>query len=140
MMKNLLILFLVFFLISCTENGQECFTPPEGASFKLVDAETGENLITNGTLDAKKFSVKDEEGNSAEFKVITENNLNAVAVTVGWYNGTKNYHFDLGNSQSFDFKVKSHEISGDCGGYIVDQIDIVNVPYEMESYFFLIKL
>jgi len=140
-MKKIFLLFIVSFLLSCSNSGEviNCFTPPQPAYFKFVSATNGENLITNGSLNSSHFSVKDSEGKTVEFKVITENNLNEVVVYVGWYNGTKNYTFDLGDSKNFSFSVKSHQLTGDCGGYIVDKVEIVDHPYSMESNFYLIK-
>ncbi len=143
-MKKLFFIFVaVLFLASCSNSssgGENCFTPPAPIYFKFVDSATGENLIANGTLKASNFSLKDQDGKVADFKVITENNLNAVVANIGWYNGVKNYHFDLGSSKSFDFKVTSHELTGSCGGYSVDNVEIISVDYTMDTYFYLIKL
>ncbi len=127
----------MIFFQNCREE-IACFTPPAPVHFKFVDATTGENLITNGTLNPKNFSVIDQNGTAENFGLIEDNNLNAVIVHVGWFDGTKNYTFNLGNSRSFKFNVVSRRLK--CGGNIVDKVEIVNQDFERESYFYLIKL
>lgn len=141
-MKNLLLFVFCFFIFnSCSQREHiDCFTPPSPIYFKFINTTTGENLITNGTLNTSNFSIKDQDGKSPEFKVITENGLNAVIANVGWYNGIKNYTFDLGDSKSFKFNVTSRQLTGNCGGYAVDKVEIMEVSYIMENYFYLIKL
>lgn len=137
--KALLLLLIFSFLQNCRDE-VDCFTPPEPVYFKFVDATTGENLITNGTLIPKDFSVIDQNGVSENFKFIDENNLNAVSVNVGWFDGTKNYTFNLGNSKNFKFNVVSRKLTGKCGGNAVDKVEIVNQEFGRDSYFYLIKL
>ena len=127
------------FFLNCREE-VDCFTPPEPVYFKFVDATSGENLITNGTLNPKDFSVLDQNGAAENFRLIEENNLNAVMVNVGWFDGTKNYTFSLGNSRSFKFNVVSRKLTGKCGGNVVDKVEIVNQDFARDSYFYLIKL
>lgn len=91
-------------------------------------------------LSPADFKLKDENNNTETFNVITENNLNAVLVNVGWQDGTKNYTFDLGNSKTFKFKVVSRKLTGNCGGYAVEKVEIIDAPFTMDDYFYLVKL
>lgn len=141
--KKIFPVFSILLILILFQNCREeiaCFSPPEPVYFKFVDATTGENLITNGTLDPKNFTVIDQNGAAENFNLIEENNLNAVMVYVGWFDGTKNYTFNLGNSRSFKFNVVSRKLTGNCGGNVVENVEIVNQNFEKESYFYLIKL
>lgn len=140
-MKNLLlVIFTGFLLITCQRDHKICFTPPSPIYFKFIDAATGNNLIANGSLNPANFSVVDQFGKKEQFMVITENNLNAVQVGIGWFNGIKNYKFTLSETQYFRFDVKSYERSGNCGGYVVEEIKIINQEFSQEANFYLIKL
>lgn len=111
------ILFIIAFSISACDKcrDQECFTPPPAYVFEFLDAETNENLFTNGTFSSDDISIIDESGENVDFMFITENDKNQLVMNhIGWKTEEIDYTISIADQVEFTFYVNAERDMGDC--------------------------
>jgi hypothetical protein len=141
------ILFLFFGLYACEDKGGQinCFTPPEGFTFEIVDKTTGENLFTNGTYKSDQIVVTDLATNlKVPFTFISENGINIFRIqTIGWKTEKVNYSITIQDKNIFELYVDaSRSDDDDCSHTVYKQILIKNAEYELnkEKGIYIIKV
>lgn len=111
---------------------EDCYQAPEPVVFEFVNA-SGENLIQNGTLTKTKIIVQQDNGNgnSAGIDVEIRDNQKAVLKNAGLFDGTRNYQVYLNTDpiRTFNFKVSSGQLTGDCTGYKINNLTIENITW-----------
>lgn len=139
-MKNTFRLLVVLGLIitqACDINDCEdiaCFTPPRGFAFELVDAESNENLFTNGTFDSDQIEVLNIDDNSRrEFSFISENDLNIIQIgSIGWETEIAEVVLKVGDESILNLYVDSERVSRNCCSFTeYNEIRIDNADYEL---------
>ncbi|WP_375560774.1 hypothetical protein ACE193_24270 [Bernardetia sp. OM2101] len=143
---------LVFSISSCDKCADtECFTPPESFYFQLIDKETNQNLLQNGTYTLSDIRIK----SIAENKVHTlkidsiESNGQKKAILIdneiGWENGNdnKNYILSIKDSVEYSFVHYSKKKRGDCCTfYELEEISSLEIEIITPDFneFFVYKL
>lgn len=130
-----LLLCFSLIIISCKK---DCYTAPEKVVFEFVNP-AGENLIQNNQLST--FAIQEDAGNGNYIGVpLTKTTDNKVILEkIGSFNGTKTYKF-ASDIKLFDFKVRSSDVTTDCDGYQIDEINFENVTATKENGYYRIVL
>lgn len=140
-MKNTIKLIAFIGLIimqACDNNDCEdllCFTPPNGFSFELVDADTGENLFSNGTFESNQIQVLNIDDNSnREFSFISENDLNIIRIgSIGWETEIAEVVLKIGDMSILNLYVDSERLSENCCNFTeYNEIRIDDAVYELD--------
>lgn len=123
-MKNYLFFVAMFgasfFNSGCDKcSDVECFTPPQVFNFQLLDKDSGEDLVANGTFfpsEVKVFSLS--ENKSHLLQVSTTDSLNFVFTDaeIGWIVGEENssYELRLGDAKVLPFSYESKKNEVEC--------------------------
>jgi hypothetical protein len=111
-----------------------CFSPPTSVIFGFLDSE-GNNLIENGSLKLSDIKIKEiiDEENELVVEFSLREDYRISLNNIGWYDGIKNYTFSSPLIE-FGFIVKSSEITGDCSGYKIEEIDFVGMTPVLGDY------
>lgn len=117
MKKIKLTLILVLVIIQSCNNDDcgECFTPPQGFSFEIVDKTSGENLFTNGTFNSNEITITDNLNNneSVEFSLLIENDINLIQIgSIGWKTEIVNLKINISDNHIFNFYVDAEKKNG----------------------------
>lgn len=134
---NLISLGLMILLHGCiTDDCGECFTPPEGFAFEIVDKTSGENLFTNGTYDPDHILIINTLDNSqTDFLFISENNINVIQIgSIGWKTEITNLKIDISGNHIFNFHVDAERLLKDCCSYTAyKEIAITDSEFEWDA-------
>lgn len=134
----MLILASTLFLQNCKD---DCYTAPEPTVFEFVNS-SGENLIQNGTLTSSKIIVQQDNGNGnfAGINVEVRDDKRILLKNVGLFEGTRNYNVYLNTDpiKTFNFKISSDRITGDCEGYKINNLTIENITSSMDNGYYKI--
>lgn len=95
-----------------------CFTPPNEFTFQLLDKDSGEDLVANGTFQAGEISVFSIAGNKKHGLQFSTDST-AYFFTdqeIGWVTGSQNtsYELRLNPSTTLPFTYETREVSEDC--------------------------
>jgi hypothetical protein len=141
------LLFLFFAICACDDifKSVDCFSPPEGFTFEIVDKTTGENLFTNGTYKSDQIVVTDLATNSkVPFTFISENGINIFSIqNIGWKTEKVNYNITIQDKNIFGLYVDASRSNGDeCSHTVYKQILIKNAEYKLnkEKGIYIIKV
>lgn len=119
----------------------DCYTAPEPTVFEFVNA-SGENLIQNGTLTSASIVVQQDNGNGnlAGINVEVREDNRIVLRNVGLFDGTRNYNVYLTTNpvKTFNFKISSDPLTGDCEGYKITGLTIENIPWSADNGYYKI--
>ena len=96
----------------------ECFTPPDEFNFQLVDKDSGEDLVANGTFKAEEISVFSVAANK-EHDLIESNDGTDYVFTdqeIGWESGAEksSYELRLNPTTVLPFTYESKKVNEDC--------------------------
>ncbi|WP_175622259.1 hypothetical protein [Chryseobacterium schmidteae] len=133
--KFLLLLCFSLILISCKK---DCYTNPEKVVFEFVNS-AGENLIQNGSLTTYSIMRKTGQGGYTSVELTKTEDHKVILKNVGAFNGIQEYRFTSAPNIFF-FSIRSSDITTDCDGYQIDQIDFENVVTTKESGYYKIVL
>lgn len=131
----IIISFIIFSFISCDKcRDQECFTPPPVYIFEFLDAETDENLFTNGTFSSDDISITDDAGEPINFMFITENDKNQLVMNhIGWKTEEIDYIINIADQVEFTFYVNAEREMGECCSFTtIHEEKIEGVTYETD--------
>ncbi|MBI5915390.1 MAG: hypothetical protein HY842_08435 [Bacteroidetes bacterium] len=96
----------------------DCFTPPNEFTFQLLDKDSGEDLVANGTFQADEISVFSITGNKKhELQFLTDSTAYFFTdQEIGWETGPENtsYELRLNPSTTLPFTYETREVSEDC--------------------------
>lgn len=138
-MKSVTKLFILIAILSfqsCIEECGDCFTPPSGFVFELVDKESGENLFTNGTYNSSDIEILNLADSSAvEFGFIDENDINVIVInTIGWKTEIVNYSSTVSGKSVFNLHVDAERLMGECCSYtIYNAIEITDAEFVQDN-------
>jgi len=128
---------LAFFLMTaCSDEVCDaCFTPPNYFIFEIVDADTGENLFTNGSFKPEDIEVLDASDHPVDYRFIEENNINLIEIhTIGWKTETVNYRINIAKENIFDLYVVAERLSEDCCSFTkYHEIEISNAEFNLST-------
>lgn len=130
--------FLFLFLIfgcSTTEPCEEntCSTLPPAVIFEIVEADTGENLFSNGTLKSEDIKLLDQNNHNVEFQ-FSEDNSNLLYLKVGWETGTNFYRLILGPEVEIIISLNSEKREDNCCSfYVITDLLIQNYHFEKSA-------
>ena len=133
-----LFLLSIFFVSHCKIDDCEemlCFSPPPVLWFELVDANTGENLFTNGTYFKDQIKIqKVGDGTNVNFNFITENELNLIGIhSIGWQTEIVNFSVGVSTNNIFKLHVDAKRVNENCCSFTrFDEIKIENSNYEFD--------
>lgn len=140
-MNNIKLIAFIGLIITqaCNTNDCEdiaCFTPPRGFAFELVDAETKENVFTNGTFDPDEIEVLNIVDNSGrDFSFISENEVNIIQIgSIGWETEVAEVVLKVGDADILNLYVDSERVSENCCNFSkYNEIRIDNAEYELDQ-------
>lgn len=140
-MNNIKLIAFIALIITqaCNTNDCEdiaCFTPPRGFAFELVDAETKENVFTNGTFDPDEIEVLNIVDNSGrDFSFISENEVNIIQIgSIGWETEVAEVVLKVGDADILNLYVDSERVSENCCNFSkYNEIRIDNAEYELDQ-------
>lgn len=135
-MKHLIIsLFLILSLQSCnTDDCGDCFTPPQGFQFELLDESTGTNVFTNGTYEPQQLKILETNTSSPfDFDFISENNVNLIQLnTIGWKTETVSLRFEISGTMIFSFYVDATRKRENCCSFTsYNTIELEGAAFEI---------
>ena len=136
---KLIAFFALIITQACNTNDCEdiaCFTPPRGFAFELVDAETKENVFTNGTFDPDEIEVLNIVDNSGrDFSFISENEVNIIQIgSIGWETEVAEVVLKVGDADILNLYVDSERVSENCCNFSkYNEIRIDNAEYELDQ-------
>lgn len=134
---KVLLFFLFFILYACDDNNNvQCFSPPPGFTFEIVDKTTGENLFTNGTYKSEQIIVTDLATNQkVPFNFISENGINILRIqTIGWKTEKVNYAITIQDKKIFELYADVSRLDGnDCSYTVHNQVLIKETEYELNK-------
>lgn len=133
--KFLLLLCLSFFVISCKK---DCYTTPEKVVFEFVNS-AGENLIENGSMTTYSIMRKTGQGGYTSVELTKTEDYKVILKKVGLYNGIQEYRFTSAPNIFF-FSIRSSDVTTDCDGYQIDEINFDNVVVTKENGYYRIVL
>ncbi|WP_405400258.1 hypothetical protein [Maribacter sp. Asnod2-G09] len=139
MKNNILIAFVAFVLIfnSCDDcEDKDCFTPPNGFTFELVNKTTKENLFTNETFSSNEISVTNLVDNSnLEFDFIDEDDVNLIQLnSIGWESETIEVLITVSGIDILNLIVDAERTSEDCCEFTkYNDIKIENAEFELNE-------
>ncbi len=133
---TVLILSFSFLMNACKSDDDIilCFTPPGAVVFEFIDSD-GVNLIENGVLKTSEIKIKDitNPDNPKNSTFTLREDYKIIINEAGWFNGTKDFSFES-PAVDFEFTVISHELTGNCGGYKIDDIIFHGITYTLGEY------
>jgi len=134
---NLTLVIVLLVFASC-DNGDcdECFTPPQEFVFEIVDAESGENLFTNGTFTPETIKIVNTLDDSERtFRFISEDQINLIQIfEIGWETEIVNLEISVGNETLFSLYVDAQRTIEDCCSFTeFKEITIQNSEFEFNS-------
>ncbi|MBD3906362.1 hypothetical protein NAL32_16880 [Chryseobacterium sp. Ch-15] len=133
--KLLLLLCFSLILISCKK---DCYTAPEKVVFEFVNS-SGENLIQNGNLTTYSIMRKTGQDSYTSVELTQTDDYKVILKNVGSFNGTQEYRFTAAPNIFF-FSIKSSNVTTDCDGYQIDEINFEDVVTTKESGYYRIVL
>ncbi len=124
-MKKTLLLLLVAALAianhSCDKcKDIECFSPPPTFSFQLLDKDSGEDLVANGSFEAEQVKVFDLANNKVHSMLVSPSTDSTayffIDQEIGWETGDENASFELrlNDSTVFPFTYLTLKKNEDC--------------------------
>lgn len=132
---NLLYILLSILLVSCGDDCNDCFTPPQSFIFEIVDKNTGENLFTNNTFQPNQINIRDIATNAAaEYSFISENDMNLIQISnIGFKTEIVSLKIDIANSHIFDFYVDVERRKDDCCSFTqYKEIQISDAEFQQD--------
>lgn len=133
--KLLLLLCFSLILISCKK---DCYTAPEKVVFEFVNS-SGENLIQNGNLTTYSIMRKTGQDSYTSVELTQTDDYKVILKNVGSFNGTQEYRFTAAPNIFF-FSIKSSNVTTDCDGYQIDEINFEDVVTTKGSGYYRIVL
>lgn len=147
MRKFTFFLMILVFITGCslTNNCEDkiCLTPPPSFTFEIIDAETGENLFTNGTSNTADIQFRDEENRPIDWIFISENDLNVISLGIGLEAGLNSYLLNLSPDLGIAISLQSEQKTENCCTfYEISEFSISPYEYEQSSTtgFFRVKI
>lgn len=141
-MKRLIQLSFVLLLITafgCSSDSNiiDCTSPPVSFAFEFIDKDSGENLYTNGTFDAKQaITVTDMDTKKiVQYAYIKSDNLNRLSIdAIGFQSGTFNYEIKIENKSIFELHVSAERLSKNgCSFSKVNSFEIKNAESKLDK-------
>ncbi|AFM06005.1 hypothetical protein Fleli_3691 [Bernardetia litoralis DSM 6794] len=143
---------LAFNLSSCDKcEDIDCFSPPEAFCFQLIDKETNQNLLQNGTYsfsDIQIKSISEEKFHTLQIdSVEIEEQKQVVLIDneIGWETENKDYILILNDSLEFNFIYQTKKKSEDCCAfYETEEVSFselkVEIPTPNNGFFYKLAL
>lgn len=138
-MRPAFFFFILSFIIACDDDDCKdiaCFTPPNYFNFEILDKITGENLYTNGSLQADKLKVFNAVTKvPMDFQFIKENNANFIVLnSVGWQTEKTTVTFELKEEMFFNFYVDAERKYEKCCSFTVfNETKVEMIPFEFDA-------
>lgn len=108
-----------------------CFTPPPSFNFEIVDADTGENLFTNGNLNPENIQLLNADDETVTWTFISENNLDVISLGIGWEPGLNSYRLILSPELELAINIQSEQKNENCCTfYEINEFSISPFEYE----------
>ncbi|MBN2610630.1 MAG: hypothetical protein JXB00_03660 [Bacteroidales bacterium] len=142
-------LFATALLSACDIECDECFTPPPDFAFRIVDRQSGINLIDSETYNADSISLSYFE-NETEKNVALEFVTNQYdekiihAGELGWIaaKGITDYYLNLGHADTDTLQLDIREMSDKCCTWFELKYFFINsktAQYDWDTYTYLIE-
>ncbi len=129
-------LFLLFILTSCEGyncDGIDCFTPPPSFSFEIIDAQTNENLFSNGTYNENQIQIYNTQTNDL-IKYSLDNHIINV-FSLGWKTERVNATVKIGEVVIFNFIVDAEIVNENCCSFTrIHEFKVENINYELNNF------
>ena len=108
-------LLLLLALFSSCDNCSDkaCFSPPPPFGYELIDSETKENLLSNGTYQESRISITDLEG-----KAITPIIRESIIEVTSWAEGQDELTFKYDNVEIFKVQLELERVNEDCCSFV----------------------
>jgi hypothetical protein len=138
-MKRVFLFFVFLLIIACDNDDCKdlvCFTPPNTFNFEILDAQGGENLYSNGSLNVNDLKVFNAVTKAPmDYQFIDENNLNLITLnSVGWQTEKITVTFELKEGMFFNFYVDAERKYENCCSFTVfNETKVENAPFEYEA-------
>lgn len=131
-----LIITLIFIGCSTSNHCEEdsCFTPPPATIFEIIDADSGENLYTNGTLNSRDIILLDENNKKVDVQFFSEDDSNFLYLDVGWETGFRSYRLILSPEMEIQFNLVS-EVKAEtcCNFYTIKNFSVTNFRFSQSE-------
>jgi hypothetical protein len=130
---GLIFLFIFSILTSCEDDkpceGYEPHISSLVIQLELIDNETHENLITNGTYSFENLDIEPQNGSNTD---LLNSEGNILLVTFDYNNAEGTYTFKNGETNLFEFNVNIKEVEEEC--YLYNAIESVSFPGQESSF------
>ncbi len=128
-------LLIIFSVSSCETNDCETVVcaPNSTFQFQLIDKNSGENLLANGTYQISNLNITTTESESeVGFELTTENAI----VSLETPNNTEsiNYAVQISSENLFQVAIEKERITGECCSVInFTSVAISSVDFQINS-------
>jgi hypothetical protein len=135
-------LFVLVLLNSCNKcKDMLCSSGPPDFTIELVDAITGENLITIGKYKAGSIKVTDELGQNIWTKFNAEDNRNTLMIGAKETEDIQTLTLTIGEDLSIPIRVKvGFGTSGCCSSYSLKDVAVQGYATEVVKERGIIKI
>ncbi len=124
-------MLLSIFILSCNKcEDIDCFTPPLPIYFELIDSQTGENLIENGTFRENDILLINTSNNDEKQAFSTDSNK----IEVAFWNGGGTIAFLLKGEPRFNFSIRAESKTNGCCSFTeYSNQSLTNADYEEDE-------
>ncbi|WP_291144779.1 hypothetical protein [Flavobacterium sp. UBA7680] len=137
LLKSSIVLFLLITTFGCSGEASNCTSPPVSLVFEFVDKDSGENLFTNGTFDAKQgVTVTDLDTKKIiQTSYLNADNLNRLAInSIGFQSGNFNYSIAIQGKDIFELHVSAERLSENgCSFSRINSFEIKNADSKLDT-------
>jgi hypothetical protein len=141
-MKKLILLIVFSALFySCEKPCEEASIGSPGLRIEIVNATTNENVFTNGTYTQNQVQVTTANSTSQEYSFISENNLNVIALSPAWTEGTFTTTIKLNNVVTILIVTKIYKSSSRCfENYFIENVSVTGYSYSQDLSTGILKI
>ena len=136
MKKVIVLIGLVVLSLSCEKDEPcgEASTGPPSFSVEIIDKNTNENVFSNGTYTQNQLKVTTENSTTANYRFISENNMNIIGISPAWQEGTFTTIITLNNQISIPIESKIYKSSSKCyENYFIESLNVIGYSYTYDE-------
>lgn len=139
---------LIFSNFGCDKcENIECTPPPNEFTFQLLDKDSGEDLVVNGTLQADEISVFSIVGNKKHELLVSTDSTGYFFTDqeIGWEVGPANasHELRLNPSTTLPFTYETKEVNEDCCTHfelVKFELDSAEILYLQQTNVYQLKI
>lgn len=147
-----ILLYLLFFSVACIQenNCPDCFTPPESLQIRILDKNTSEDLIYNGTYHQDSIQIKyyiPDGEQIVEYQVYTDSVMEQsvlVSYQISWESsaGFKEFFMYLDSTTTDTLYLNVEEKHSECCTYfewVNFEINGAEPEFDLDNFYYILE-